>query len=194
LGLATALGLATGLGASIAGLAAIFTGVTGLVGLADDLAMAMAAFFLGASSLRVAFSADRTAGFELLADFECTCLLADLVAGDFVFVDAFVFTAALAEPPFDELAFAAKTLPFWLFSAAFEAGFGGFPFSGFPLPANFVFLAIGFDEDPLALFATTGLAVVDLLAVDLLFVPCFLAALTDVFFFDALANVFTNRC
>lgn len=176
----------------MAGLAAILTGVASLVGLAGDLAAAITAFFLDASSLRVAFSAGRTAGLELLADFEFTGLLTAVVVDDFVFVAAFVFNAALAELPFDKLAFAANTLPFLVFAAGFEGDFAGFPFSGFPLPPNFVFLATCFDEDPLALtdfFATTGLAVVDLL-----FVPCFLAALTDVVFFDALATMFTNRC
>ena len=207
LGGTTGFDFATGLG-SVAGLATILTGAAGL--LAGLVGAAIAAFFLAASSLRVAFRAGRTlAGFELLADFEFTGFVAVLVFTVLVFT-GLVFNAAFFEFPLFKLAFAATAFPVFAlatgFADDFAVVFDDFPFkgveaelfvSGFPLAAAFVFLAMGFDEDSLALafaafadfFATT-----DLPTADLCFAPSLLAALTVVFFFDALATAFTNRC
>ena len=175
----TGFGFATGLGGS-AGLAAIFIGADGLAAVcfAVDLVAAIPAFFLAATSLRVAFRAGRVAvGFELLAAFEFTGLVTV-----FVFA-AFAVATAFPEAPLVRLALTATFLMTLVLAAWLAVGFAGFPFSGFvvellvcgfPLAADFVFLAIGFDEDALdfvdfaGFFATTDLAVFDLL-----FAPCF---------------------
>lgn len=200
LGGTTGFDFATGLG-SVVGLATILTGAAGL--LAGLVGAAMAAFFLAASSLRVAFKAGRTlAGFELLADFEFTGFVAVLVLVGFVFIAGF-FELSLFK-----LAFAATAFPVFAlatgFADDFAAVFDDFPFkgveaelfvSGFPLAAAFVFLAMGFDEDSFAFATFAGFfATTDLPTADLCFAPNLLAALTVVFFFDALATAFTNRC
>ncbi len=172
-----------GLGAAFAsaGLAAILTGEAGL----PDVGLAAAAdFFLPFSSFRVAFRAGLTAaGFELVADF-AVCL-ADLVltSADFagVFVDVPLAAAALA------FVVGAK-VPLLVF--VFATGLVAFPFNG--LVSEFL-LAADLDEAVLEDFA--GLAATTFaLFVGLSLVPCFGAALTDVFFFDALATEFTNHC
>ena len=197
----TGLGFAICLG-SVAGLAIILSGESGL---STCLAgAATAAVFLAVFSLRVAFRAGRTlAGFEPLADF----VLADLVAG--LVFSAVTFAETLAatfvEPPLPKLALEATAFPVFTLATGLATGFAldltTFPFNGFeaepfvngfPLAPAFVFLTTGFDEDPLAFAAF--FAITELPIADLFFEPCLLAALAIVFFFDALATAFTNRC
>ena len=210
LGGTTGFDFATGLG-SVVGLAIILTGAAGL--LAGLVGAAMAAFFLAASSLRVAFKAGRTlAGFELLADFEITGFVAVWALLGWVLLGwallSWVFIAGFFELSLFKLALAATAFPVFAlatgFADDFAAVFDDFPFkgveaelfvSGFSLTAAFVFLAMGFDEDSFAFATFAGFfATTDLPTADLCFAPNLLAALTVVFFFDALATAFTNRC